>query len=238
MSISTFLPIIIISILTIIYYIYFSNKSKSALAKIDFDKEKSNYTQYKNDFLDNEFSFLKKWLKDKPIDAFTMASIPESKSDRLKRLIINGIKDFFVRIFGIKRQRIYTNCYLVLSGSDLHFFTTDIDGNYDSHSIFDSFRLDNATMTFTGPFRRDLGLINIYGNSLDKNLPQTYTITFYNIDNKNLSLEIHDRLDSSVGSIVFCINKQMERHKKNLVVGNEFIRVLKSMHPNLETHTN
>ncbi|MFD2939865.1 hypothetical protein [Flavobacterium notoginsengisoli] len=205
-------------------------RHQSAKSEIDFDKERANYALYKNELLNNDFSFLKKWMNEKTIDAFTSASIPQTMGSKIKNLISDGLKNAALSAVGVKLNYIDTDAFWVLSGNNLHFFTTDTDGELEEHLIFDVFRIEKATLQYSGLLKTQIGF---YSKLTEEYLPKVHVITF-DIDGQQLPLEIHDRVIYHVDPTdVWSVKKQLQIRTKHLVVGEGFLEELKSRFPHL-----
>jgi hypothetical protein len=215
----------------IVSTIIMSKKHKTANSEINLDAERTKYDQYKQELLRQHFSKLKQWMKGKPIDAFTSASVPQSTSNRVQTLVNDGLKNVAFSAIGVKLRRIETDCFWVLSGNDLHFFSTDTVGELEEHIVFDNFRIEKSTLQYGGVLKSKLG---IYPKSSEEYLPKTHLITF-DIDGSPLSLEIHDRLNYVVElTDMLNLKKQVETRVKYQVVGEKFVRILESKFPNLK----
>lgn len=225
-----YLPIAIIA--GIIYMIIMNKRYKEAKAEVNLEKERSNYDLYKQELLNNNFSKLKKWMKDSPIDAFTSASVPQSTTNKVKEFVGDGLKNVALSAFGVKLKRVNTDCFWVLSNNDLHLLITDIDGYLEEYLIFDQFRIEKATLEYTGILKSEIG---IYSKEAEEFLPKVHQIIF-DIDGSPLALEIHDRLRYQVNpSEILNQKKQLLDRAKYKVVGEHFIEALQAKYPNLKT---
>ncbi|WP_109697701.1 hypothetical protein [Chitinophaga deserti] len=216
----------------IVFMVIMNKRQKAAKADIDIDQERRNYTAYKNELLLQDFSFLKGWMKGQAIDAFSAASIPQSTADKVKNLLGDGLKNFALSGTGIKLQRIDTDAFWVLSGKDLHFFTTDAVGEMEEHLVFDNFHLEKARMHDGGILKAQFGL---YAKQAEEYLPKVQVITF-DVDGKQLSLEVHDRLRYAVDPAdMMNVKKQLQDRAKYQVVGERLLAELKAGFPHLKT---
>ena len=170
-------------------------------------------------------------MEDKPIDAFTSASVPQSTANKVQELVTDGIKNVALSTIGVKLKRIETDCFWVLSGNDLHFFSTDTVGGLDEHIVFDHFKVEKASLQYGGLLKSQLG---VYSKSSEEYLPKTYIITF-DIDGSSLPLEIHDRLNYRVDpEDMLNLRKQLETRVKYQVVGEKFVKISQDKFPNLK----
>ena len=226
-----FLIPVILVIAGVFFMIYMNKKHKAAKSEIDLDFERTKYDQYKQELLTQDFSQLKQWMKGKPIDAFTSASVPQSTSSKVQEIVTDGIKNAALSAIGVKLRRIETDCFWALSGNDLHFFSTNTAGELDEHIVFDNFRIEDAKLEYGGILKSQLG---VYSKSSEEYLPKTHIITF-NIDGSPLSLEIHDRLNYRTDPAdMLNLKKQLETRAKYQVVGEKFITILQNKVPNLK----
>ena len=226
-----FLIPIVLVIAGIIFMIYMNKKHASVKKEIDLDFERTKYDLHKEEVLKQDFPQLKEWMKGKTIDAYTSASVPQTKAEKVQEVVTDGLKNVALSAVGVKLQRIETECFWVLSGNDLHFFSTDTVGELDEHIVFDNFRIEEAKLKDGGILKSQLGA---YSKSAEEYLPKTHIITF-NIDGNPLSLEIHDRLHYTPDPAdILNVNKQFLTRAKYQVVGEKFVKVLQSKFPNLQ----
>jgi hypothetical protein len=225
-----FIPVVLV-IVGIVFMVIMNKRHSAAKVEINIDQERGNYSSYKNELLDQDFSFLKNWMNGKAIDAFSSGSIPQSTASKVQTLIGDGLKNVALSGVGVKLQRIETDAFWVLSGKDLHFFTTDTVGELEEHLIFDNFRIEKAQVEYGGLLKAQLGL---YAKQAEEYLPKVHLITF-DIDGQQLSLEIHDRLRYVVDPTdMLNQKKQLQIRTKYQVVGEKFLEELKSRFSNLK----
>ncbi|MDA6072675.1 hypothetical protein NJT12_23925 [Flavobacterium sp. AC] len=225
-----FIPIVLV-IAGIIFMVYMNKKHQSAKAEIDLDLERTKYDLYKEQVLKDDFPQLKQWMKGKSVDAYTSASVPQSKGSKVQEIVTDGIKNVALSAVGLKLQRIETVCFWVLSGNDLHFFSTDFVGELEEHIVFDNFRIEEAKLEYGGILKSQLG---VYSKASEEYLPKTHIITF-NIDGNPLSIEIHDRLHYVPDPTdILNLNKQLLTRAKYQVVGENFVKELQKKFSNLQ----
>lgn len=223
------IPVVVI-IAGVAFMIIMNKKHKTAKSEIDLDSERTKYNQYKQELLAQDFSKLTQWMKGKSIDAFTSASVPQSTANKVQELVTDGLKNVALSTVGVKLRRIETDCFWVLSGNDLHFFSTNTVGELDEHIQFDNFRIEKARLQYGGILKSQLG---VYSKSSEEYLPKTHVITF-DMDGHPLSLEIHDRLNYIVDPTdLLNLKKQLETRAKYQVVGEKFVKALQDKFPNL-----
>lgn len=228
-------PLFLIPVAVIIAGVFFmiimNKKHKIAKSEIDLDTERLKYDQYKQELLAQDFFKLKQWMNGNPIDAFTSASVPQSTASKVQEIVTDGIKNIALSAIGVKLNRIETDCFWVLSGNNLHFFTTNRVGELDEQIVFDNFKIERASLQYGGILKSQLG---VYAKSAEEYLPQTYIITF-EIDGSSLALEIHDRLHYAVDpGDMLNLKKQLESRAKYQVVGERFVKILQDKFSNLK----
>ena len=228
-------PLFLIPVAVIIAGIFFmiimNKKHKIAKSEIDLDAERLKYDQYKQELLAQDFLKLKQWMNGNPIDAFTSASVPQSTASKVQEIVTDGIKNIALSAIGVKLNRIETDCFWILSGNNLHFFTTNTVGELDEQIVFDNLKIERASLQYGGILKSQLG---VYTKSSEEYLPQTYIITF-EIDGSSLSLEIHDRLHYAVDpGDMLNLKKQLESRAKYQVVGEKFVKIVQDKFPNLK----
>ncbi len=227
-------PLFLIPVVAIIagvaFMIIMNKKHKAAKTEIDLDSERTRYQQYKQELLAQDFSKVRQWMEGKTIDAFTSASVPQSTASKVQELVTDGLKNVALSTIGVKLRRIETDCFWVLSGKDLHFFSTDTVGELDEHIVFDNFRVEKASLRDGGILKSQLG---VYSKSSEEYLPKIQVITF-DIDGSSLSLEIHDRLNYRVDpEDMLNLKKQLTTRAKYQIVGEKFVEILEDKFPHL-----
>ena len=224
-----FIPVVAVAA-GLVVMVIMKKRHSSAKAEINIDQERQHYAFYKNELLDQDFSFLKDWMNGKVIDAFSSASIPQSTANQVQNLIGDGLKNVALSAVGVKLRRVETGAFWVLSGKDLHFLTTDTAGELEEHIIFDHFRIEKARLQ-DGGLKTPLGIYNT--KKVEEYLPKVHLITF-DIDGEQLSLEIHDRLRYVADPTdMWNLKKQHQVRAKYQVVGERFLAELKSRFSNL-----
>ena len=226
-----FIPVVL-AVAGIVYMVIMNKRHNFAKAEISIDQERQHYSSYKNELLNQDFSFLKDWMNGKVIDAFSSASIPQSTASKVQNLVGDGLKNVALSAVGVKLRRVETDAFWVLSGKDLHFLVADTAGELEQHLIFDNFRIKNARLQDGGVLKSQLGIYNT--KKVEEYLPKVQLITF-DIDGQPLSLEIHDRLRYVADPMdVWNLKKQLQIRAKYQVVGEQFLAELKSRFSNLE----
>jgi len=225
-----FLTPVAVVVVGLVFMVIMNKRHRSAKAAVNIDQERANYSSYKNELLNRDFSFLNAWMNGKAIDAFSSASVPQSTADKIQNLIGDGLKNVALSAVGVKLRRVETDAFLVLSGKDLHFFTTDTEGELEEHLVFDNFRMEKARLQDGGVLKTQLGF---YAKQAEEYLPKVQVITF-DIDGQPLSLEIHDRLRYGVDPAdMLDLKKQLHTRAKHQVVGERLLTELRSRFSNL-----
>ncbi|MCP1994313.1 hypothetical protein [Flavobacterium sp. HSC-61S13] len=213
------------------FMIYMNKKHKAVKTEIDLDAERTRYDVYKKELLADDFSQLKTWMKDKPIEAFTTGSIPQSLANKIQEMATEGLKNVALSTVGLKLKNLETDCFWVLSGNDLHFFITNALGALEEHIVFDHFRIEEAKMQYAGVLKQHLG---VYLKTSEEYLPQIHRLTFQ-IDGDTLSLEVHDRLSYVPDPTdILNLKKQFLTRAKYQVVGEKFVEIVQDKFPNLK----
>jgi hypothetical protein len=227
-----FLIPVVLVIACVVFMVIMNKRHQAAKTEINIDQERGHYSLYKNELLNQEFSFLHDWMNGKAIDAFSSASIPQSTASKVQTFIGDGLKRVALSGVGVKFHRVETDAYWVLSGKDLHFFTTDTEGELEEHLIFDNSRIEKAQLQNGGVLKTQLGL---YAKQAEEYLPKVHIITF-DIDGTQLSLEIHDRLKYAASAAdILNLKKQLQARTQYQVVGERLVTELKSRFSNLTT---
>jgi len=205
-------------------------RQNAVSSAIDLNQERTKYDAYKQELLNNDFSQLNKWMEGKSIDAFTSGSVP-SKHGAFKQIAINALKDIGYSAIGIRVQRVETDSFWVLSGTDLHFFTTNLEGALDKHLQFDNFRIEEAKLKRVKTTR---GKRKTYVKTTADNEFKMHTITF-NVDGTTMILEIHDRLNYDISGLQpLNVKKEFLKLTKYQVVGEKFIEIIQKKFPELK----
>jgi hypothetical protein len=227
-----FLVPVVLVIAGVFFMVYMNKKHKAAKTGIDLDVERTKYDTYRQELLNQDFSQLKQWMKGKPVDAFTSASVPQSVASKVQEIAIDGMRNVALSAIGVKLRRVETPSFFVLSGNDLHFFSTNSVGEQDEHIVFDNFHLEGARLQYGGILKSQLG---IYSKSSEEYLPHTHIITF-NMDGSPISLEIHDRLHYVPDPTdILNLQKQLMTRARYQVVGERFVTVLQNKFSNLKS---
>lgn len=229
-------PLFLIPVVVVIggiaFMIFMNKKHKAVQSEINIDTERTKYDQYKQELLNSDYSKLKQWMKGKPIDAFTSASVPQSLASKVEEHIADGIKKVALSAVGVRLIKVETDCFWVLSENDLHFFTTNTSGELDEHIVFDYFNIEKAKLEYGGILKSTLG---VYSKSSEEYLPKTHLITI-DLEGSPITLEIHDRINYVVNPVdALNLEKQLRTRAKYQVVGEKFVDVLQNKFPNLKT---
>lgn len=225
-----FLIPVVLVIACLVFMVIMNKRHRAAKTEINIDQERGQYSLYKDELLKQDFSFLHEWMNGKAIDAFSSASIPQSTASKVQTFIGDGLKRAALSGVGIKFYRVETDAYWVLSGKELHFFTTDTEGELEEHLIFDNSRIEKAQLQNGGVLKTQVG---VYAKQTEEYLPKVHIIAF-DIDGTQLSFEIHDRLKYTASSAdIWNLKKQLQARAKYQVVGERLVTELKSRFSNL-----
>lgn len=229
MSIYIFVyPLIIVVLSIVLIIINKRNKAKSM--HINLDEERQKYSSYKSELENEDFKVLKKWMKNAPIDAFTAASFPRTNSEQIQQLAKQGVQNIALSAVGVRYREVETPSYLVLSGNELHFLHTDVDGDLKQHLIFGSNRLEVAKIKYTGLKKTAL---SISSKKSEKHLPHIFLLSF-NINGEKIEIEVHDRLAMNMSFTSLFKENYYQKMIKNRVVGEQLIIKLSEKYSNLK----
>ncbi len=220
-----------------IYYKFTMQKANAATADFDTEAVKNNIESHTSEIVDSQLPYLKNWIKDKPIDAFTDASIAVSMKDKAKNAAIDAAKSVAWRVIGVKAKynRVDTTAHLVLSNEDLHFVSANVDGDLETHLIFTKEQLINAKMEFMGPKKgADLAsgvsdFISTKMNSEDA-LVNVFAIKL-TIEGEAITIQAHDKmvLPYTMGASDYTKNALTAN-----VIADNFFNRLSEKYPNLK----
>lgn len=228
MNFNAFLIPAIVLIIGLVMMFYMMNKNKKHFNSLDLDIERDSSEQYQKELLDKEYSYIKRWMKNAPIDAFTSASIAYSGLDKAKDVGKDLLKSAMT-LGTVKFKTVETPSFVVLSDGKMHYFSTDVEGDLKEHLIFNSTRLNNASVT--------LETTNTTKNATSKAkeiLASKYFFTF-DIDGEKSTIEIHDRLAYNTDATSMFGKSYSKILTKNQVVGEQFYSKISSIYPNLKT---
>ncbi|QXP61657.1 hypothetical protein [Olleya sp. HaHaR_3_96] len=212
------IPAIVFS-LGIFMMFYMMKKNKTHISNEDIDKEKLNIDQYQKELLDKDYSYIKKWMKNASIDAFTSASIPYTGIDKAKDVGKDLLKSALT-LGTVKYTTVETPSFVTLSEGKMHYFSTDVDGDLKEHLIFNSDRLSHATVTLEPTKTK-----NVLGDK--------YLFTF-DIDGQVSTIAIHNTLTFNAGVSSMFGSSYSKTLTKNKVVGDEFYTKISALYPNLK----
>ncbi|MDA3613567.1 hypothetical protein [Polluticaenibacter yanchengensis] len=217
-------------------FIWFRRKkqqSAAAFSKLNMQQEAAKAESYKTEFLSGDFAFLKQYIKDGPIDAFTIATLDYGKGDMAKDVAKDTLKSL-ATLGTVKYNTVQTPKYLVLSGSDLHLLDTNTDGDVDKHLVFDNFRLKNSTIEEL-PLAKMAMMRANYGDYSLKN----YKLSLQT-DGKEVKLVIPNGIVQAMvaqGSATSYLSNNVEKQVKEFVLGNYFLNKLGEKASNLKVQT-
>jgi hypothetical protein len=229
-----FMIFAILVLFSIVYMWYMNKKRKESEQNIDINLERTKATENQKKLLREDFSFVQKWMKNEPIDAFTSCTIPVTVADIAKNTAIDLAKTGAWALVGVKARyhRVETQCFLVLSGMAVHYFITDVEGDLEQQIVFDAFRLKSATIVYKGVKTNALT-----GKQAQAYLPIINDLNFH-IDGEVLTIEVHDRLKTDAGVSTMLTGQYYRSRVVNQVVGELFLKKLIEKFPNLANSTN
>lgn len=206
---------------------YMMQKNKSHLNTQDLDKERIHSDQYQKELLEKEYSYIKRWMKNAPIEAFTSASIPYTGMDRAKDMGKDVLKSAMT-LGTVKFKTVETPSFVVLSEGKMHYFSTDVEGDLKEHLIFNSERLNNATVTL------EATKANENATSKAKEIMGGKYLFTFDIEGKKSTIAVHDTLTFNADITSMFGSKYSNTLTKNQVVGEQFYAKISSLYPNLK----
>lgn len=221
------LPAVVFAIGFIVMF-YMNNKNKKHVNSQDLDAERINSDSYQKEYLDSEYTYIKKWMKNAPIDAFTSAAVPYTGMDRAKDMGKDVLKSALT-LGTVKFRTVETPSFVVLSEGKMHYFSTDVDGDLKEHLIFNANRLANAVVTAEVT---NSNSENATSKSKDM-VAKKYFFTF-DIDGQKSTIEIHDKIAFNNDVTAMFGSKYSEMLTKNQVVGEQFYSKISTLYPNLK----
>ncbi|WP_375562557.1 hypothetical protein ACE193_08435 [Bernardetia sp. OM2101] len=167
---------------------YAFNQQKKVNQNID--ALRNNKKQVSQDFLDRQVPYLKEWMKEYPIDAYTSATLPSNMGEFVK----TAIKDTARQSLTYNTTNtIEAPAFFILSGKELHFINTDIHNDLSEHILFGSEKLQTAEIKFTGAKKEmRLNILAISG----RDCPKVYDIIIKSEKGKSI-LQAIDRIVNS-----------------------------------------
>ena len=229
-----FIWIALMVVCGVIAYLYY-NKRKQAMADINLSDEKKNFAAYKTELENGRYSYLNAWMDGKPVDAFTSASFPLKAGDYASALAKDAAKSLAWAAVGVKAKyrRVETPSFLVLSGKNLHFLTTNVDGDLDKNIVLGSEVLNNATLEFKG---------HLNENAINKKMMSELDPNYYNlnveINGTPQIIRVHDMLSLNGDLATMVPAKAVKMSIQNKVVGEKLIEKLMAEYPNLKSSAN
>jgi hypothetical protein len=227
-SVYFILPLVVLA--GVVYMIIMNRGRAKAEEEMSIAIERKQFSKHLANLLNNEFDFIKNWMKDAPIDAFTTVTFPETMKQAVGQLVGEQIKRVAFSAISIKYRAIKTPSYLVLSGKSLHYFGTDVDGSLDEHIVFGENRLESATLHYGGVKKENL---SIQLKAYEKYLPTYHSLAF-NLDGQTLTFDVHNRVNPIVATgNLFNGATMYKQLVYGEVVGEQVIAKLKERFSNL-----
>lgn len=223
---SIIISVIVLSIGFIMMF-YMMNKNKKHVNSQDLEKERINSEQYQKELLDKEYSYIKRWMKNASIDAFTSASIPYTGLDRAKDVGKDLLKSAMT-LGTVKFNTVETPSFVVLSEGKMHYFSTDVEGDLKEHLIFNSERLNNATVVLEATKATE------NATSKAKEIMGSKYLFTFDIEGQKTTIAVHDTLTFNADITSMFGSKYSNTLTKNQVVGEQFYAKISSLYPNLK----
>ena len=153
MSLNTIIIFLVMCIGSFAYYKFNMQKAKAVINDFDEQAVKNHLNKHMSDVISYNIPYLKKWMGNKPLDSFVDASISVSLKDKTKNAAIDAAKSVAWRAVGVKASynRIDTPTFLVLSNDELHFLSSNVDGDLNTHLTFNKEQLSKAKIVYKGP---------------------------------------------------------------------------------------
>lgn len=218
----------------IVMVVFGLSRRKAALAQIDVEAERKRAEEHRKDLLKNGCAFLTQWMEGAPIDAYTSASIPMTMGDHAKNMAKDVAKSAAWAMVGVKAryQRVETASYVVMSNGDMHFFSTDVDGDLDQHVVFDADTLKAASLA-RDPKAKTTPHAITAAETFTFNQAGKHPLSVGNGED-SVTIAIHDRVLEPPSVMAFLGSKDfyMSMVKKRLA-GDHFFAHLAEKHPNL-----
>lgn len=236
----TFLIMGVLCVGSFFYYKYSMKRNNAIAEGFDENEVKENLEKHITDLTNSKLDYLKRWMKDAPIDTFTDASIAISTKDKAKNAAVDAAKSVAWAVVGVKAKyrRVETVSHLVLSNDNLHYLDADVDGNLRTHLTFTPDQLSNAKIQYKGPKKGvDLasGLTDAISKKFNKeeHLVNVYAITL-KIDNEELTIQAHDKIVLPFNSYEVGGTSFIEDSMLANVICKTFFEKLAEKYPNLK----
>lgn len=237
MNMSTIIIFSVMCIGCFFYYKFTMQKAKAVIDDFDEQAVKDNLGKHMLEVLNTNLSKLKNWMGDKPIDSFVDASIAVSLKDKTKNAAIDAAKSVAWRAVGVKASysRVDTPTFLVLSNDDLHFVSSDVDGDLNTHLTFNKEQLSKAKIVYKGPKKGPSlasGVSDMLSEKLNKEeaIVNVFEITL-DVDGMPFSIQSHDK------TILPYETAGRDYTKNSLIanlIANDFYEKLAVKYPNLK----
>lgn len=229
--------IYIIVIMAVIYAAIFyisaqrKKKLKGAFDNLDMRLESARAADYTRELLDKHYPYVRKQMKDAPVDAFTIANLEYTAKDQAKDIAKNALKGL-ATLGTVRFNTVQTPKFLVLSGEDLHLLDTDVDGDISKHLIFDNARLRHSTIQEVPLTKMENTQAKYLGN-----IPKRYVFSL-ETDGKNIDIMLFNTLMNTFADAAgkpFSTDTGLQ--VKRFVAGNYFLKKLGEKVPSLRTPT-
>lgn len=227
MTFSAYLIPAIVLAIGFLMMFYVMNKNKKHVNNQDLEKERENSNQYQKELLEKEYPYIKRWMKNASIEAFTSASIPYTSMDRAKD-IGKDVLQSAMTLGTVKFKTVETPSFVVLSEGKMHYFSTDVEGDLKEHLIFNAERLNQAIVTL------DAKKSSENATSKAKEIMGNKYLFTFDIEGQKSTIAVHDTLTFNADITSMFGSNYSNRLTKNQVVGEQFYTKISSLYPNLK----
>ena len=227
MTFSAYLIPAIVLAIGFLMMFYVMNKNKKHVNNQDLEKERENSNQYQKELLEKEYPYIKRWMKNASIEAFTSASIPYTSMDRAKD-IGKDVLQSAMTLGTVKFKTVETPSFVVLSEGKMHYFSTDVEGDLKEHLIFNAERLNQAIVTL------DAKKSSENATSKGKEIMGNKYLFTFDIEGQKSTIAVHDTLTFNADITSMFGSNYSNRLTKNQVLGEQFYTKISSLYPNLK----
>lgn len=211
-----------------VYAVLMWMRGKSKQAAVSYADEQANVDASIASLLGGDYAEVRNWMRGQPVEAFTAAGVPTTNKDHASNMAKDAMRATAWAAVGVKATtvRVETLCYFVLSGGELHFLDSDVDGNLVTHVVFDEASLRAGSVS--GPVAKSAGLM-----ASDKSRP-VYTLSLPK-DGQTIELWAEDGLASfqKVGTAEGMSGAFYKRLAQAKAVSEHFFNTLGALYPNL-----
>lgn len=216
-------------VLSAVYTLFMWWRGKAKMAAVNYEEERAKVGASLEMLLSGDYAEVRRWMQGQPVDAFTAAGVPTTNKDHAANMAKDALRSTAWAAVGVKATttRVETLCYFVLSGGQLHFLDSDVDGNLTTHVVFDEASLGAGSIS--GPIAKSAGLM-----ASDQSRP-VYTLSLPK-DGQTIELWAEDGLAvfQKVGAAEAITGGHVRRSAQAKVVSEHFFMMLGQRYPNLK----